>query len=156
MLDKPRIVQTERSPTAVIHLTIPRDRIREVMGPAIAEVMSVVQSQGIGPAGPLYAHYFATDDDSFDMVVGVPITGELQPSGRVQAGELPEAMVARVNFRGPYEDLHDGWAKFDEWIRLNRHIPRQDLWERYLKGPESGPDSSQWVTELNRPLENPS
>lgn len=35
MLDQPRIVQTRAQPAAVIRLTIPREEIRNVMGPAI-------------------------------------------------------------------------------------------------------------------------
>ena len=47
MLDPPEIVQTRSRPTAVIRLTIPREEIRNVMGPAIGEVMAAVQAQGI-------------------------------------------------------------------------------------------------------------
>ena len=38
MIDTPEIVQTTAQQTAVIHLTIPRDQIQTVMGPAIEEV----------------------------------------------------------------------------------------------------------------------
>ena len=50
MLDKPQIVQTDAHLTAIIRLTIPREEIRNVMGPGIAELMAAVQ--GIAPAGP--------------------------------------------------------------------------------------------------------
>ena len=40
--------------------------------------------------------------------------------------------------------------------RLARDIagltPADGLWERYLAGPETGPDPAQWRTELNQPL----
>ncbi|MEJ2326711.1 MAG: hypothetical protein P8Y25_07775, partial [Chromatiaceae bacterium] len=32
--------------TAVTHLTIPRDQVRQVMGPAIAEMMTTLDAQG--------------------------------------------------------------------------------------------------------------
>jgi hypothetical protein len=38
----------------VIHVTIPREQIREAMGPGYEEVMAAVKAQGVGPAGPLY------------------------------------------------------------------------------------------------------
>ena len=53
MLDKPVFLQTEDLPAAVIHITVPRDQIQEVMGPAIHEVIEAVTSQGVGPKGPL-------------------------------------------------------------------------------------------------------
>jgi effector-binding domain-containing protein len=34
---------------------------------------------------------------------------------------------------------------------LGRKV-RPDIWERYLLGPESGPDASKYITELNVPL----
>jgi hypothetical protein len=37
-------------------------------------------------------------------------------------------------------------------MKAKGHAAAEDLWENYLSGPESGPDSSQWQTELNRPL----
>ena len=46
MIDPPSIVQSEAWQTAVLRLTIPRDQIQHVMGPAIQEVMETLASQG--------------------------------------------------------------------------------------------------------------
>ena len=53
MIDPPSIVQSEARQTAVIHLTIPRDQIQHVMGPAIQEVMETLAAQDQAPAGPV-------------------------------------------------------------------------------------------------------
>ncbi|MGZ4992974.1 MAG: hypothetical protein ACXWFX_14665 [Methylobacter sp.] len=45
MINTPQLIQTEEQLTAVIHLTVPRADIRNVMGPAIAEIMSTIASQ---------------------------------------------------------------------------------------------------------------
>ena len=58
----------------------------------------------------------------------------------------------RTTYRGGYEGLGPAWGELDAWIRTNGHQPAEDLWEVYAVGPESGPDSTQWRTELNRPL----
>ena len=50
MLDTPQIAQTTDQLTAVIRLTIPREEIRNVMGPGIAELMAAVAAQGIRPS----------------------------------------------------------------------------------------------------------
>jgi hypothetical protein len=52
MIDRPQVVQSASRSTAVIHLTVPRAEIQQVMGPAISEVLAAVKAQGIGPAGP--------------------------------------------------------------------------------------------------------
>lgn len=153
MIEPPRIEQSERQPTAVIHLTIPRDEIRTAMGPAIQEVLSAVSAQKVGPAGPVFSHHFRMDPATFDFVVGVPVSGRLEPTGRLELGELPAATVARTIYRGPYEGLGSAWGEFNAWIEESGHTPRSDLWESYRLGPESGSDPAEWETELNRPLE---
>lgn len=152
MLDEPRIVQTERQPTAVIWLTVPRAEIQSVMGPAIAEVMAALAAQGVPAAGSVFSHHLRMDPDIFDFEVGVPITAPVAAAGRVRAGELPAATVARTVHHGDYEGLGSAWGEFGEWIAAEGHVPAQDLWECYVTGPESGPDPDTWRTELNRPL----
>lgn len=152
MLDAPQITKSTAQKTAVIRLTIPRDKIQSVMGPAIGEVMAAVAAQGIGPAGPVFSYHFKMDPATFDFEVGVPVTKDVSATGRVKPGGLPAAQVARAVYRGPYEGLGGAWCEFTEWVAANGHKPAENLWEFYVKGPESGPDPSQWETELNRPL----
>ena len=152
MIDKPYIVQTTAQPAAVIRLTIPREEIGSVMGPAIGEVMSAVAAQGGKPAGPVFSHHFQMDPEVFDFEVGVPVESPMKEAGRVKPGELPAATVARTVYRGPYEGLGAAWGELDEWIKKCEHTPAPDLWESYAAGPESGEDPATWRTELNRPL----
>jgi effector-binding domain-containing protein len=152
MLDTPQITQSDAQQTAVIRLIIPRDEIQHVMGPAIGEVMGAVAAQGIGLAGPVYSHHFKMSPDTWDFEVGVPVTAPVTPTGRVTPSELPAAKVARTIYHGPYEGLGDAWGEFMAWIEAEGLTPAEGLWERYVTGPESGPDASTWSTELNRPL----
>jgi effector-binding domain-containing protein len=152
MLDTPHITRTDACQTAVIRLTIPRSEIRQVMGPGIAELMATVADQGIGPAGPWFSHHFAMHPDTFDFEIGVPVSGAVTPSGRVTAGSLPGGKVARTDLHGDYDGLPGGWEDFLGWIASNGLKGAPDLWEVYVKGPESDPDPATWRTELNKPL----
>ena len=152
MLDTPHITRTDACQTAVIRLTIPRSEIRQVMGPGIAELMATVADQGIGPAGPWFSHHFAMHPDTFDFEIGVPVSGAVTPSGRVTAGSLPGGKVARTVLHGDYDGLPGGWEDFLGWIASNGLEGAPDLWEVYIKGPESDPDPATWRTELNKPL----
>jgi effector-binding domain-containing protein len=143
------MLETKALPAAVIHLTVPRERIQEVMGPAIAEVMEAVRAQGIGPAGALFAHHFGMRPGVFNFEVGVPVSADLVPVGRVFLSELPAAKVIRTIYRGPYEGLGEAWDEFMKEIEAAGHQPAGNLWETYLSGPESGPDPAGWTTELN-------
>ena len=152
MIDTPRITRTDAQFTAVIHLTIPRTEIRSVMGPGIKELMATVSAQGITPTGPWFTHHLRMNPGTFDFEIGVPVTSAVAPSGRVKPGQLPATTVARTIFHGAYEGLSAAWSEFDAWIKAQGRTPAGDLVERYLDGPESGPDPSTWRTELTRPL----
>jgi effector-binding domain-containing protein len=152
MLDTPEIAETAVQPAAIIRLTIPREEIRNVMGPAYGELMAAVAAEGLGSAWPWFTHHLRMDPGIFDLEVGVPLTGPIPARGRVQPGHLPAATVARTVYHGPYEGLASAWAELDEWIIAAGHTSAPSLWERYLVGPESGRDPRTWRTELNRPL----
>jgi hypothetical protein len=93
MIDKPQIVQTDAQLTAIIHLTIPREEIRNVMGPGINELMSTIAAQGIAPAGPWFDHHLKMDPDIFEFEISVPVTAPVVAAGRVKPSQLPAATV---------------------------------------------------------------
>ena len=153
MIDKPQIVQTAVQPAAIIRITVPRSEIQTVMGPGYQELMATVAAQGITPTGPWYTHHLKMEPENFDFELGVPIAAPISAAGRVTAGQLPAATVARTVYHGPYEGLGDAWASFDAWIGAEGLTPGPNLWECFVAGPESNPDPTTWRTELNRPLE---
>jgi effector-binding domain-containing protein len=152
MIDTPYIAQVEARTAAVIRLTIPRAEIRDVMGPAMAELKAALAAQGIPPAGPIFSHHFRMDPGVFDFEVGIPIVGNVAPAGRVQPGVLPGATVARAIHRGGYEELGDAWEELDAWIVAKGHLTAPGMWESYVVGPESSATPADWRTELNRPV----
>ena len=152
MIDEPKVVETSEQKAAVIHITVPRDKIQEVMGPGHTELMSALKEQGIKPAGPWFSHHFRMDPAVFDFEIGVPVADEVKPSGRVKPGTLPATKVARTTYRGGYEGLGSAWGEFNAWLDTHGHAVAGDLWEVYAAGPETGNDASLYRTELNRPL----
>jgi effector-binding domain-containing protein len=152
MLDNPNIIQTEEQLTAVIHLTIPRAEIQNVMGAAIAEVMSSIAAQGIAPIGPCFSYHLKIPSDIFDFEVGFPVNTSIRPIGRVKASKLPAAKIACTIYHGGYEGLGAAWGEFCAWIETEGLSAQDCLWESYTSGPESSPDTAKWTTTLNRPL----
>lgn len=152
MIEAPQITQTTAQPTAVIHLTIPKDQIQHVMGPGIQELMSTVAAQGVKPTGPWFTHHFKMVPDSWDFEISVPVSSPVTPAGRVKPGQRAAQKVARTVYHGGYEGLGDAWGEFMDWIEAKGHTAAPDLYETYLAGPESGSDPTQWRTEFTRPL----
>jgi effector-binding domain-containing protein len=154
MIEEPRISQLDATATAYIRLTIPREEMRQVMGPAIGEVISTVAGQGVEVTGPVFAHHLKMDPKTFDFEVGVPVAGPISPAGRVENGERPVTRVIRTVYHGPYEGLPDAWREFHEWIESKKLKWAPDIWECYVVHPDSDPNPENWRTELNRPLQN--
>jgi effector-binding domain-containing protein len=154
MLTAPQIIKTHRQEAAVIRLTIPRSKMREVFGPAVGELMTVLAAQRIEPVGAVFAHHRKMSPDTFDFELGVPVSAPVTAAGRVKPGRLPAVKVARTVHCGPYEGLPSAWGEFDKWMRANGHEQAEELWEVYSVGPQSSPDPANWRTELNRPLAN--
>lgn len=151
MISPPQIVNTTEQPVAVVRLLVARNQIQQVMGPAIGEVLAL-RAQGIAPAGPLFSHHARRPTDTFEFAVGVPVGQAVSPVGRVEAGTLPAVRVARATYAGGYEGLGGAWGELLAWVEGEGLNSRDDLWECYLHGPESGVDPTRWRTELNRPL----
>lgn len=152
MLEPPRIVESPAQQTAVIHLTVPRSEIQQVMGPGIQEVMTTLAAQGIAPTGPWFSRHFRIEPATFDFEISVPVSRPVAPTGRVRPGALPAARVARAVFRGPYEGLGAAWGELKGWIAAQGLKEAPTLWEVYLTDPGANPDPSTWRTELNQPL----
>ena len=152
MISAPQIMQTDAQVAAVIRLTIPRSEMMTAFGPAVGELMSVLADQKIEPVGGVFAHHLQNPSDIFDFELGVMVSSPIAPAGRVTPGQLPAAKVARTIYSGPYEGLSSAWGELTRWIKASGHDPAEDLWELYAVGPQATPDSTQWRTELNRPL----
>jgi effector-binding domain-containing protein len=152
MISKPEVLQTQAEAAAVIHISTPRWEMAKVFGPAVAELMATLATQGIEPAGAVFAHHFKMSPDNFDFELGVKVPAPVTATGRVLPGELPAALVARTIYSGPYEGLSAAWGEFGDWIKANGHCPAGNLWEIYSVGPHATPDPSGWRTELVRPL----
>jgi effector-binding domain-containing protein len=153
MIETPEITQSAAQLTAYIPLTVPCAEICNVMGPGIQEVYATLAAQGIQPAGPWFTHHLKVPSDVFDFEICVPVSAPVTPSGRVLAGELRAARVARTVYHGPYEGMGAAWGEFMTWIEEQGLSPAGDLWEVYAVGPETSPNGADWRTVLNRPLE---
>ncbi len=152
MIDTPKVTRTAAQPTAMIHLTIPREDVRKVMGPGIDEVRAATAAQGVAVTGPWLTHHLRMDPKVFDFEICVPVASPVSPAGRVKPGKLPASRVARTVYHGGYEGLGEAWGELGKWITAQGLKHAEDLWEVYVTDPAANPDPSTWRTELNWPL----
>ena len=152
MLVTPQFIQTDEQLTAVIHLTVPRAEISNVMGPAMTEIMSTIAAQGATITGPCFSYHPKRPTDIFDFEVGFPVSQPITAAGCVKMSKLPAVKVVRTIYQGGYEGLGAAWGEFCQWIEAEGLNVQESLWKCYLTDPESNPDTDTWRTELNRPL----
>lgn len=154
MLNTPEVVELPARTTAVIRMTVKRERMAEAFPPAIQEVMSVVGAQGAQPAGPLFARYLRMGSGEVEVEIGVPLSRPIEPEGRITISSLPGGSALRAVHQGSYEELYSSWDQFGRWVAENGHEPDEGLWESYVAGPETSSDPAEWRTELILPLKS--
>ena len=74
MLATPQIIQTTAQTAAIIHLTVPRNEMMKVFGPAVGELMAALAAQGVEPVGAVFAHHMKMSPDIFDFELGVKLS----------------------------------------------------------------------------------
>jgi effector-binding domain-containing protein len=138
--------------TAIIHLKVARWQMQKIIGPGSGEVITAMKTRGIGPTGPWFTRHPKISASDFDFEICVAVSASVLAVGRVRPGEWPAMKVIRTIYHGSYERLGAAWGNFDARIAADGYEVGKDLWGRYLLGPESGPDSASYRTELNRQL----
>jgi effector-binding domain-containing protein len=152
MIGTPELSTQRAFTAAVIPLDIPRDEMSAVMPPAIAELRHVIAEQGLRVTGSMFCHHVRLSRERFTFEVGFPVATEVRAAGRVTPAHYPELRIAHVVHTGPYEQLFKAWTAFEIWIEAARLTTASTLFERYVRGPESGAPPAEWETELIRPL----
>lgn len=120
---------------AVVRGSVPLAGIAGFLGGAYGEVMSLLEAQGVAPAGPPLARYTMTDD-GFDIEAGIPISAPIDPVGRVQVVTLPGGSALTVLHRGPYEGVAAAYEAAEQWLRDNDWSATAPPWEAYLDEPD--------------------
>lgn len=77
----------------------------------------------------------------------VPVSSPICAVGRVKSWQRPALEVVRTLYRGSHEELGGAWHEFGKWTEANGYKTAGDLYECYMVGPESSPDSAKWRTE---------
>jgi effector-binding domain-containing protein len=124
----------------------------KVFGPAVQELVAAVQAQGLGFAGPVFAHHLRIVPGRWDFELGVPVSGPVTASGRVQPGVWRAMRAARTVHHGGYESLPGAWPELERWIAENRLAEAEDFFEVYTIAPDRASDPADYRTELIRPL----
>ena len=155
MIEPLRILQTTPQLTASIPLRIPREEIRNVMGPGLAELRTAVAAQKVAVTGPWFTHHFRNPGEVFDFEICLPVATPVAPADRVKPGQWPAMKIVQTTYHGGYEGLGSAWGEFIGVIKAAGHKTADGLYESYVIGPETSPDPAAWRTVLSKGLLEP-
>lgn len=117
---------------------------------AVQVAAASLAREGIEPAGPPIAMYSGELGDTFEVLVGFPITRDPQADELVRL-RLPGGRAARAVHRGPYKTLPEVYERLGAWF-AERHLqPPHRMWEEYVVGPDETGDAG-CVTRVVYPL----
>ena len=155
MIEQLRVIQTTSQLTAFIPIKVPRDDIRKVMGPGLAELKAAVAAQNIAVVGPWFTHHVRNPGEVFDFEISLPVATPVVQANRMRPGEWPAMKVARTAYHGGYEGLGAAWGEFIGMIKAAGYEAADGLYESYAVGPEASADPHAWRTVLSKPLAQP-
>lgn len=106
-------------------------------------------------AGPALAVYHDREfkEEDVDIEVAIPVEGQLPPGVPARARELTGGQMACVVFQGPYEGLSQPYGAVMQWIESNGYRIVGPVREVYLRSPGDTRDPSEYVTEIQVPVE---
>ena len=152
MLNAPAIVDLIDFDVVLIPVEVEAARIRDIMGPTLAELRAAVAAQGLDANGPWLTHHWRRPSEKFEFDLCLPTPHPILASGRVRPGLISAPKIARCEYVGDYSGLPAAWGEFSRWIATQGVRTRDDFWEIYLCGPASGQPPGDWRTELVKPL----
>lgn len=121
---------------AVVRAHVTQDDLADFLGKAFDEVVRTAAEQGLSLEGPPFGRYLPTGDRDFDAEVGFPVSGPVEPSGRVGPERLPAGTVARTLHVGGYDAVGAAYEAARSFIIDNGCEPTDAPWETYLDGPD--------------------
>jgi len=126
------------------------------IGQLINEAFGKLGKLSIAPTGPPIAIYHDKEfkESDVDAEVAVPISSvELPQHERLKPQTLPGVeQMASLLHQGSYDDFVSVYQVLMTWIETNGYQVAGPSREIYLRGPESGEDPSNYMTEVQLPV----
>ncbi len=146
------IVELTAQPAVVVRGEVPMDELPGFFGSAFGTVMEFLQEQGVSPTGPPFGFYPSTPDDVVEVRAGFPVAAPLEPSGKVEALELPSGRAVTTTHVGPYDALEQTYQALLAWMAGQGVRPAIAMWESYLSDPALEPPE-RWRTKIVWPID---
>lgn len=126
------------------------------VGRLFSKIFAHLKSNRVKPIGPPFAIYYDEEyrERDVDVEAAIPIGSPVVEGKQIKIREIPEVEeMACLVYQGPYNSIGEAYTHLITWIQANRYRICGPSREVYLKGPESGCDPMEYVTEVQFPVE---
>ncbi len=138
-------------PVLAIRTRTPVQQLPQVLGEVYGKIGKYLGELQQPPAGAPFAAYYNMDMNDLDIEIGFPIATKLAGKDDIQAGEIPEGLIASCIHIGPYDKLGPAYEALTEYVKGQGHEPTGIAYEFYLNDPmETAPEALQ--TQIVFPL----
>jgi effector-binding domain-containing protein len=135
--------------TAVVRKTTTIDEIGPDLGRIYSEVMEYLGHIGMPRAIQAIARYVIHEDGrTVDIEAGFSTDRPVQPSGRIEPGQLPGGEAAVCLHIGAYDQVSAAYEALSEWMKRNERESSSAPWECYLSMPDEVPPRTEVVFPL--------
>lgn len=135
------IVDSQPRPALAVRLTVPVERLGEVVGESFDKVMGHAASLGEQVQGPAFICYHTMDMAALDVEIGFPVARQLPGAGEVAATWIAGGRRAVTHYKGPYEGLKEPYEALWAWIAEHGETPSGVSYEYYFNAPDEVPPS---------------
>lgn len=108
------------------------------------------------PAGPFFGIYFddpeKTPAGELSCKVGVPITGEQEPTADIVIEEIPAGDVASITYKGDYKNSSNAWDALVKFVEAEGYAWAGAPMEIYIVSEGQTDNPEEWVTEVRWPV----
>ncbi len=150
-------IQVKELPPQLIFSWRGKVRVSDIpakMGDVYGRIFPYLMGQHVDFAGPPLAIYYEMPegDKPMDMEVGVPVTGEVPPTGGLSTHTLEGGTAVTTIYQGPYEELGTAYDEVMGWVTSHGYETSGAPREAYLNGPDEVKDPSEYLTEVTFPV----
>lgn len=129
------------------------EALSEKFGAMFGEVGAYLGENQIEMAGAPLSHWSAWNPEGVSVFdAGIPVSGEVEGSDRIQILTIPAGSVVKYNHYGSYQDMEGAYTSITEYFAAGGMEQVSGPWEIYVTDPGMEPDTSKWLTEIYFPV----
>lgn len=137
------LVELKPEPFAYVSRAGSVAEIPNLMSQAFCTLEQALKSAKATPTGAPFAHYRSVRDGHVEVDVGFPVAAasrEALAAAGLELGQTASGKAMHGLHVGPYEQLAQFYDAIIAELRDQGLTPAEDMWERYLDGPEVPPE----------------